>query len=288
VPRYDLNGRVALVTGAARGIGYETAREIHARGGRVVLADLDADEAAAAAARLGERALGLRADVSETGEVEGAVAAATERFGGLDVAVANAGIAPAEATTVRQADPGEWERIIDVNLVGVWRTARAALPQVVERRGQIIVVSSVYAFFNGVLNSAYAATKAGVESFGRALRTELAPHGASAGVAYFGFIDTRMVRDTFDSEDPVAERFRERVPAFAARRLPPAAAGVAIADGLEKRAPRIMAPGWLRGFAAMRGLLNPVLDRRMEREADLIDLVREAEREPERAAPPPP
>ncbi len=84
---------------------------------------------------------------------------------------------------------------------GVWRTVRAALPQIVERQGQMVVVSSVYAFANGMGNSPYAVAKAGVEALGRSLRVELAPHGASASVAYFGWVDTKLVQDAFDQED---------------------------------------------------------------------------------------
>ncbi len=109
-----------------------------------------------------------------------AVAETVERFGGLDLAIANAGIAQSRLATARGLSGEEWERVFEVDLLGVWRTARAALPQIVERRGQLVLVSSVYAFVNGMANSPYAVAKAGVESLGRALRVELAPHGASA------------------------------------------------------------------------------------------------------------
>ena len=285
-PSYDLGGRVALVTGAARGIGFETARQMHARGTSVAVLDLDEDEASAAAAKIGERALGIAADVRDAAALEAAVAATVERFGGIDVAVANAGIAPRRVSTVRTTDPDEWERIIDVNLLGVWRTVRATLPHVVERRGQLILVASVYAFFNGACNSAYATTKAGVESFGRSLRAELVPHGASASVAYFGFIDTKMVQDAL--EDPVGKRFEEYLPSFATRRLMPEAAGAAIVTGVEKRAPRIIAPRWWRVGSVMRGILNPLLDRRMETDGEMRVLLLEAESPAEPSGAPPP
>jgi NAD(P)-dependent dehydrogenase (short-subunit alcohol dehydrogenase family) len=287
VPRYHLNGKVALVTGGARGIGFETARAIHARGGSVVLADVDADAVMAAAGRLGDRAAGVGADVRDAAQVEAAVAAAVERFGGLDVAVANAGIAPRELDTIRQTDGEQWERILDVNLLGVWRTTRAALPQVVERRGQIVVVASIYSAFNGALMSAYATAKAGVESFGRALRAELSPLGASATVAYFGFIDTQLVRDAFEVENSVAARIMETLPRPIARRLHPSAAGEAIARGLEQRSARVVAPGWWRAYFALRGLLNPLLDRRLERDTELQALIGDADRERVPGGPPP-
>ena len=204
---------------------------------------MDLDQAATekAAAQIGaERTLGLAADVTDVPSIEAATAATVERFGGLDVVVANAGIGPPTATN-RVVDPAAYERVIEVNLLGVWRTVRAALPQVVERRGHVVVVASVYAFFNGVVASPYAMSKAGVEQLGRALRVELAPHGASASVAYFGFIDTAMVSDALD--DPVGERFRESMPDFLMRSLPPSAAGEAIVRGIERRAPRIDRPG---------------------------------------------
>jgi NAD(P)-dependent dehydrogenase (short-subunit alcohol dehydrogenase family) len=277
---YQVSGRVALVTGAARGIGYETARLLHAGGASVALADLDLDSVQAAAAKIGgDRTLAAAADVTDTSAIEAAVSETVERFGGLDIVVANAGIAPPTAT-VRVVDPEAYERVIEVDLLGVWRTVRAGLPHVIERRGHVVVVASIYAFFNGALASPYAMSKAGVEQLGRALRIELALHGASASVAYFGFIDTHMVRESF--ADPVAHQFEETMPALLTRRLPPSAAGEAIVRGIERRSPRIIAPRWWRAFSALRGLINPLFDARLERDAQMLELVREADR-PERA-----
>ncbi|HEX5713947.1 MAG TPA: short-chain dehydrogenase/reductase [Solirubrobacterales bacterium] len=272
-PIYDLNGKVALVTGAARGIGFETARQMHLRGASVAVLDLDAEEAREAAERIGPRAIGLGGDVTDQNAMLAAVAEVVEKFGGLDVAVANAGIAQKQFATVRAISGEEWERVFEVDLLGVWRTVRAALPQIVERQGQMVVVSSVYAFANGMGNSPYAVAKAGVEMLGRGLRVELAPHGASASVAYFGWVDTKLVQDAFEQED--SHRIRELSPDFLLKRITPDEAGAGLVRGIEQRAPRIFVPKWWRYVSALRGIVNPLLDRRMESDAKTQALIRD-------------
>src|SRR3954454_23315417 len=182
---FPIGGKVALVTGAARGIGFETARLLHERGASVTLTDLDLEATERAADSIGERTLAREADATDSSQLEAAVAATVERFGGLDLAVANAGVAP-PAATLRVVDPEVFERVLEIDLLGVWRTVRACLPEITRRRGHLVVVASVYAFMNPVLAGPYAISKAGVEQMGRALRAELAHHGASASVAYFG------------------------------------------------------------------------------------------------------
>jgi NAD(P)-dependent dehydrogenase (short-subunit alcohol dehydrogenase family) len=273
--RYSLAGKVALVTGAARGIGLETARQLTRRGASVAMLDLDRDPVDEAAAPLGDRAMALAADVTDAEAMERAVADVVERFGGLDVVVANAGVAP-PPRPMTVVDSDAYERVIEIDLLGVWRTVRPALPQIVERRGHAVLVASVYAFLNGAMATPYAVSKAGVEQLGRALRAELAIHGASASVAYFGFIDTAMVRDAF--EDPVARRIEDALPSFMVRRLAPSVAGEAIVDGIERRVPRIIRPRWWRIGSVLRGVLNPIADARMERDQRLLDALRDGER----------
>jgi NAD(P)-dependent dehydrogenase (short-subunit alcohol dehydrogenase family) len=270
---FDLNGKVALVTGAARGIGYETARQMAMRGASVTVLDLSADEAREAAERIGPRAIGIGADVTDQNAMMASVAEVVERLGGLDVAVANAGIAQRSFATARGISGEEWERVFEVDLLGVWRTVRAALPQIVARQGHVVVIGSIYSFANGFGNTPYAVAKAGVESLGRALRVELAPHGASATVAYFGWVDTKLVQDAFAQED--AARVRELSPEWLLKRITPAEAAAGLVRGVEERAPRVFVPRWWRYAFALRGLINPLLDRRMENDEKTRALIRD-------------
>ena len=274
--RFELRGKVALVTGAARGIGLATAEELSRRGASVVIVDLDPETTAGAAESLPGPGLGLAADVTDRAAMQQVVAQAVERFGGLDVVVANAGIASRSATA--RAMSGEaFDRVLDVNLNGVHRTVTAALPEIVRRRGHVVVVSSIYAFLNGVGAIPYAMSKAAVEQFGRALRVELAQHGAGATVAYFGFIDTAMVKQAIDA-DPLVSRFGGTLPEFLSKRLQPSEAGRGIVDGIEKRAPRVILPRRWAVFSVLRGIVNPLLDTRMVRDAETQAIARELDR----------
>jgi NAD(P)-dependent dehydrogenase (short-subunit alcohol dehydrogenase family) len=273
--RYSLVGKVALVTGAMRGIGLETARALHHRGASVTFLDRSAPDTAAAAAAIGrDRVLAIGADVRDEDALNEAVAATVERFGGLDLAVANAGIAPPPATMLGM-DGAMFDRVIDVNLGGVIKTIRACLPQIVERRGQLVLVASVYAFTNGVLQSPYATAKAGVEQLGRALRVELAPHGASASVAYFGFVDTKMVADAYDH--PITQQLDKSIPRPLRKQVSPAAAAQAIVRGIETRKAQIILPRRWGGLSALRGVLGPAGDAAMRREANLQTAIRAAD-----------
>ena len=273
MPAYSLSGKVALVTGGARGIGFATAQELVSRGARVVIVDLHEPAVEQAAARLAHGTIGIAADVTDRDAMDAAVAEAVEHFGGVDVLVANAGIA-SRGATVRAAEPEQFERVIEVNLLGVWRSVRAALPEVTRRQGHIVVVASIYAFFNGVGAAPYAMAKAGVEQLGRALRVELKPHGASASVAYFGFIDTEMVHRSLDA-DPLAERMMAAVPKPLRKRLAPQVAGEAIVRGIERRQPRIIRPRRWTVVSVLRGVLGPLGDAQMERDAATQAIVRE-------------
>jgi NAD(P)-dependent dehydrogenase (short-subunit alcohol dehydrogenase family) len=280
MPRYDVAGKTVLITGGGRGIGLGLAKALVRRGARVALVDIEPGPVMAAAEGLGPgRAIGMAADVSDKLQIEAAVAEATERFGGVDVVVANAGIAPAPAP-VRAMPPEEFERVIEVNLLGVYRTVYPVLEQVIARQGQAVVVSSVYAFMNGMLLSPYAVAKAGVEQLGRALRAELTPHGASATVAYFGFVDTTMVQQGLEQRQALTEDEDEMLPAFLRKMITPDQAGEAIARAIERRQPRVIAPRYWAVASTLRGVLNPAMDYAVTHTAKIQAVLRQADTAP--------
>ncbi|HKE79593.1 MAG TPA: short-chain dehydrogenase/reductase [Solirubrobacteraceae bacterium] len=271
-----LKGKVALVTGAAGGIGLASARGLSARGARVVLCDVQAAEVERQAQALGvDRALGLGVDVTDRAAMGRAVEATVERFGRLDVIFANAGIAPDPPTTIATIDESMFERVVEVDLLGVWRTVRAGLEQVVARRGHVLLTSSIYAFANGVINGAYAASKAGVEQLGRALRTELAADGASAGVLYPGWVDTAMVHASVDQHASVLRIHESLTPRPLAKRIPPETVAKAVVRGIERRAPRIFVPRIWTPLSVLRGGLNPLIDRALDRNTELHAVLRD-------------
>src|SRR3954468_10143683 len=194
-----------VITGAARGIGAESARRLAANGHRVAVVGLEPSELEAVAASCGNGAFALEADVTDGEAITRAIDEAAERMGGLDAVVANAGI----ATTglLRHVEPDRFAQQIDVNLVGTFRTVHAAIPHLIERRGYLLVNASVAALLHGPVLGAYGSSKAGVEAMTDSLRVELRHLGVDVGCAYFSWIDTDMVRGG-DTEAPAFARLR--------------------------------------------------------------------------------
>lgn len=260
--RRNLVDRVVLLTGAGHGIGAATARLLVDEGAQVAL--LDCDEAAVrrAAAALDGRAGAFVADVTDPAGLDEAVEAVVARFGGIDVVVANAGVMGPVAK-FENADPAAYDRMLEVNLLGVIRTVRATLPHVIARRGYVLLVSSAAALSPCPAISGYGAAKAGVEAFGRALRIELAPTGASAGVTYFGMMDTGLVRDGL-LNNTGWEAIMAALPGPYGRTEPPEVAAEAIVSGIRTRARWVCAPRWVYALLMLRtpiSIADPLLAR---------------------------
>ena len=264
--RYDVNGRTVFITGAARGIGAESARRLHGKGANVALVGLEPERLEELAAKLGDRAAAFEADVTDYDALQRAVSATTERFGTIDVGIANAGIAytgPLATAPIEQV-----ERTLAVNFLGVWRTDRALIGQITERKGYLLNIASLAAISHAPMMGPYTAAKSGVEALTDALRIETAPSGARVGCAYFGFIDTDLVRASF--AQPSAQAMTGRMPAFMRNPAPLSKAIDAIEQGIERRAARLWAPRWIGAMLPLRGLLQPLVEHQMLREPERL------------------
>jgi NAD(P)-dependent dehydrogenase (short-subunit alcohol dehydrogenase family) len=229
---------------------------------------------AAVAERCGEGAFVAECDVSDSDQVKQAVDAAAEALGGLDVVVANAGIAT--GGPLRAQDLRSWERVIEVNLLGVMYTDRAALPHLERSGGYVLNIASTAAVLRGPGMTAYCAAKAGVEALSDCLRIEMMPLGVAVGVAYFLFLDTDMVNDS-EREMPMLQRAKAEMPRFLGRThpLPPAIDEIVAAIAQRRR--RVAYPRWFLRVLALRQLVaSPLAERRAAK--TVPDSMREYER----------
>lgn len=262
---YSIPGKNILITGPARGIGAETARMLAARGARLSLVGMEPERLAALAAELGPEHVWFACDVTDQAALDRAVSGTVEALGGIDVVIANAGIASNGTVAVTPVDA--LARTIEVNLIGVVRTVSATLPHVVASRGYYLLVSSAAAISAMPGISDYAASKSGVEFFGNALRLEVAHKGVRVGVAYPSWIDTDLVRD----QQRDLESFNQMLgtlpgPFGSVTSVQECAA--AFVRGIEGRKRKIFVPQSLAPFAAIRQLfMSPVSDFFVRRQA---------------------
>lgn len=253
----SLAGRRVMITGAARGIGALLAQRLHERGARVAVLGLEPEMLAGVAAQCGG-APWFECDVSEREGVAAAVEEAVARLGGLDVAVANAGVA-AQMTLV-DGDDSVWDKTFAVNLMGSYNLVRAAGPHVSHPGGYVLLTASLAAAIHLPLMAAYCASKAAVESLGDSLRLELAPSGARVGVAYYAELDTDMTSRGFGTKAAA------RTPLAGRGHLPVSPVGPAI-DALERgilrRSRRIVSPKWVGPVLPVRMVAQRIVERQV-------------------------
>ncbi|MFI6083818.1 SDR family oxidoreductase [Streptomyces sp. NPDC051217] len=259
----SLEGQVAVVTGAARGVGETLARKLSARGARVALVGLEADELKDVASRLHTECGHWYADVTDHEAMVRVAREVKERFGKVDIVVANAGVAA--GGPFLDSDPVAWRRVIEVNLIGGAVTARAFLPVLMASRGYFLQIASLAAITPAPMMTAYCASKSGVEAFAHSLRAEVRHKGVRVGVGYLSWTDTDMVRGA--DEDEVMREMRQGLPWPAGKTYPLGPAVERVVSGIERRSAHVYAQWWLRGMRSVRwplpGLVAAVGSRRM-------------------------
>ncbi|MFD4998949.1 SDR family oxidoreductase [Streptomyces buecherae] len=269
--RNSLEGQVAVVTGAARGVGELLARKLSARGATVALVGLEPDELKRVADTLHGEGGHWHADVTDHAAMAQVAREVKERFGKVDIVVANAGVATGGPFV--DSDERAWNRVIEVNLIGSATTARAFLPVLLESRGYLLQIASLAAITPAPLMTAYCASKSGVEAFAHSLRAEVGYRGVRVGVGYLSWTDTDMVRGA--DEDEVLRDLRATLPWPSNRTYPLGPAVDRLVAGIERRSAHVYGQWWLRGMQSFRGylpaLIGTVGQREMRRFAPRLE-----------------
>jgi NAD(P)-dependent dehydrogenase (short-subunit alcohol dehydrogenase family) len=210
-----LEGKVAIVTGGAYGNGRGMAVRFAEEGADVVIADIDADrmqETARLVEGIGQQALTQPCNVAKKNEIDALVAAAVDRFGHLDIAVANAGVVETETDCLRMTEE-QWERTIGVNLRGVFFTLQAAANQMIAqgKGGRLIATASIMAEWGGAATPAYCASKGGVKQLVKSFALACGRHGITCNAIGPGFIETGMTQMITD-QPALAQMLVDRTP----------------------------------------------------------------------------
>ncbi|MFI9602697.1 SDR family oxidoreductase [Streptomyces sp. NPDC052043] len=272
--RVSLEDKVAVVTGAARGVGELLARKLSARGAKIALVGLEPELLEQVGKRLHGESAHWHADVTDHEAMARVAAEVRERFGRVDIVVANAGVA--SGGPFADSDPDSWRRVIEVNLIGSAVTGRAFLPALTASRGYLLQIASLAAITPAPMMTAYCASKSGVEAYAHSLRAEVGHRGVRVGVAYLSWTDTDMVRGA--DQDDVMRELRQRLPWPAGRTYPLGPAVDRIVAGIERRSAHVYGQWWLRGMQGVRGWLPGVVgtvgQREVRRFADRLSGVR--------------
>jgi NAD(P)-dependent dehydrogenase (short-subunit alcohol dehydrogenase family) len=269
---YDLTNRVVVITGSTGGLGSAVATALRAKGARLGLLDLDAKAVETQAASLGgpEVACGWPVDVRSMDSVQGAVDAVADHFGGIDVVIANAGI---EAVTpLTHMDPDRFDAIIDINLNGVWRTFKAALPHVQARQGYLLATSSMAAFVHSPLHAHYTASKAGVWAMCDSLRLELRGDNVGVGAVYPTFFSTKMTDHA--QANPAARKIWPNEQGGLWKTIPLAAVVDATVKAIEDRSELVVVPRRNSPMAMAPNVFRKITDRFAFKDRDIAEAIR--------------
>ena len=207
-----LEGKVAVITGGASGIGRASVRRFATEGARVVVADLDEAGGSALASEVG--GLFVRADVTDPGDVEAMYDAAVSHFGGLDVCFNNAGISPPEDDSVLTTDLGAWRRVQEVNLTSVFLCCKAGIARLLEHGGGSVINTASFVALLGAATSqiSYTASKGGVLALSRELGVQFARRGVRVNALCPGLVNTPLLEELFAKDPERAARRLVHVP----------------------------------------------------------------------------
>ncbi|NEA27559.1 short-chain dehydrogenase/reductase [Actinomadura bangladeshensis] len=255
------DGRVAVVTGAARGLGALLARSLADRGMKVALLGLEPAELAETAAACGRDARHWEADVTDDAALARVAAEIKAVYGRIDIVIANAGIAT--GGPVEYSDPRTFNRVIEVNLLGSVATARAFLPALRESKGYFFQVASLAALCSAPMMAAYCASKSGVEAFAHSLRAEVAHHGVGVGIGYLSWTDTDMVRGA--DQDAALAEMRAKLPFPTNRTYPLEPTVDRLVAGILRRRAHVYGQRWLPLLQAVRGFVPATVTRHARR-----------------------
>lgn len=259
--RHQTADKTVLITGPARGVGAETARQLARKGARLSLVGIEPERLERLAAELGPETAWFEADVRDVNQLRVAVSGTVKRFGGIDVVVANAGVVDVEPLT--EIEASSFQRALDINLLGVWHTIAETAPELARRRGYILTVASMVAGVHLPYLATYNASKAGVNAFAQGIRLELKAEGVELGVAYFSLIDTDFVRDVERAEAGVA--LTDLLPRTGLKPLKPQRVAAAVVRGIERRSRRVVVPWYFNPVQLAPGLFQPLIDASLAR-----------------------
>ncbi|MFE7837068.1 SDR family NAD(P)-dependent oxidoreductase [Streptomyces sp. NPDC057474] len=256
---YELTGRTVVITGSTGGLGSAVALALRQRGANLALLDLDQTAAAAQADALGGPGVAWAsyADVRDLDSIQTAIDGAADHFGRIDIVIANAGV-----TTVgpmATINPDAFERVIDINLTGVWRTFKAAIPHVERERGYLLATSSMAAFVHSPLQGSYTASKAGIWAMCNSIRLEVRHLGIGVGSVHPAFLKTPMM-DAVHA-DPAGQRLWGGNKRGLWKMVPIEKVVHGIVSGIERRAETITVRRAHTLIAKAPGIFRPLIER---------------------------
>lgn len=257
--RLDLPGRTVAITGASGGLGAGLATALRAHGANVALLDLDADAVRQQAERRGgdRFARGWSIDVRDLEGLQQVMNEVAEHFGAIDVVVAGAGVL-GTLETIDVSSASDWDRVIDINLNGAWRTLKAAAPHLAASQGHMVAISSLIAYVHPPLLASYAASKAGVAALCDVLRLEMRARGVTVGSVHPAIFRTPMIGDAL-STPAASELVKDFTGVF--KTVPLDTVVDEVVRGIERRAPRTVVPRHHRPTALVPGLAHALVER---------------------------